>query len=160
MARGYRKLAIDQDLFTMAFGRDVDYHDVIPQLTYLGRRTGSVIWVYETDDHAYMEAGIPADENREERERVEGNPDRYIEIPGLDHGDHHEILKAFLSSGWTDDEEQRRNADLAYFGSIGGWKQSVNDQGAVNSFYDFRDQRIRMLAEEFLQENGIDPVWK
>ncbi len=160
MAGSNRRLAIEKILFTMAFGRDIDYHDMVPRLTYLDRCTGKVIWVYPTDDDAYMEAGIPADENRQERERVAGDSERYLEIPGLDHGDHHEILKAFLSSDWTDDEEQRQNAEMAYFGSIGGWKQSVHDQGAVYSFYDFRGQRIRMLAEEFLQANGIDPVWK
>jgi len=160
MAGGNRRLAIDKILFTMAFGRDVDYHDVVPQLTYLDRHTGDVIWVYETDDDAYMEAGIPADDNRQVRERVAGDPDRYLEIPGLDHGDHHEILKVFLGSDWTDDEEQRQNAEVAYFGSIGGWKTSVNDQDAVRTFYDFRDARVAMLAEEFLQENGIAPIWR
>ena len=128
MAGGNRRLAIDQDLFMMAFGRDVVYHDMVPQLTYLDRRTGQVIWVYETDDDAYMEAGIPADENRQERERVAGDPARYLDIPGLDHGEHHEILKAFFSSDWTDDEEQRRRVEFAYLGSIGGWKESVDDQ--------------------------------
>ena len=160
MAGGNRRLAIDKILFTMAFGRDVDYHDVVPQLTYLDRHTGDVIWVYEADDDAYMEAGIPADDNRQVRERVAGDPDRYLEMPGLDHGDHHEILKVFLGSDWTDDEEQRQNAEVAYFGSIGGWKTSVNDQDAVRTFYDFRDARVAMLAEEFLQENGIAPIWR
>ena len=160
MAGGNRRLAIDRDLFTMAFGRDVDYHDMVPRLTYLDRRTGDVIWVYETDDDAYMEAGLPADENRRERERVAGDRDPYLEIPGLDHGDHHEILKAFLGSDWTDDEERRRRAEIAYFGSIGGWIKRVDDQDVVHTFYDFRDNRVTMLAEEFLQENGIDPIWK
>ena len=121
------------------------------------QRTGAVIWLYETDDDAYMEAGIPADENRQERERVAGDPDRYLEIPSLDHGDHHEILKAFLSSDWTDVEKQRRNAEMAYFGSIGRWKESVNDQDAVHTFYEFRG--VTILAEEFLQENGLVPIW-
>jgi hypothetical protein len=49
---------------------------------------------------------------------------------------------------------------MAYFGSIGAWKKNVNDQDVVHTFYDFRDQRITMLAEEFLQENGIAPIWK
>ncbi len=160
MAGSNRRLAIEKILFTMAFGRDIDYHDMVPQLTYLDRCTGKVIWVYETDDDAYMEAGIPADENRQERERVAGDSERYLEIPGLDHGDHHEILKAFLSSDWTDDEEQRRDAEAAYSGSIGRWKKSVNDQDVVHTFYDFRDKRKAMLAEEFLQENGIAPIWR
>ncbi len=132
---------------------------MLPWVTYLDRRTGEVIWFYETDDDAYMEAGIPTDENLQERDRVAGDPDRYLEIPGLDHGDHHEILKAFFSSDWTDDEEQRRNAEMAYFGSIGGWKERANDQDAVYTFYEFRDKRVTMLAEEFLQENAIVPIW-
>ena len=88
------------------------------------------------------------------------DPDHYLEIPGLDHGDHHDILKAFLRSDWTDNEERSRNAEMAYFGSIGGWKESVNDEEAVHRFYDFREQKITILAEEFLQEYGISPIWK
>ena len=160
MAGGNQILAIDQGLFMMAFGRDIDYHDTVAQLIFLDRHTGEILWLYELDDDAYMEAGIPADNNRQERERVAVEPDRYLEIPGLDHGDHHDILKAFLRSDWTDDEEQSRNAEMAYFGSIGAWKKNVNDHDVVHTFYDFRDQRITMLAEEFLQENGIAPIWK
>ena len=154
-----RKLAIDPSLFTMAFGRDVDYHDMVPQLTYLDRRTGDVIWAYEIDEDAYMETGIPAAENCEQRERVAAEPDRYLEIPGLDHDDHHRILKRFLRSDWTENEERRQKAFEAYFGSIGGWKKSVNDEGAIHAFYDYQDTQITELAEEFLAENGIVPDW-
>ena len=42
-------LVIDRMLFTMAFGRDVDFHDMYPQTTYLDRRTGDVVWLYEDD---------------------------------------------------------------------------------------------------------------
>ncbi|MHC4434066.1 MAG: hypothetical protein ACYTBS_19660 [Planctomycetota bacterium] len=160
MAGSNQTLAIDHGLFTMAFGRDVDFHDMVTQLTYLDRHTGEVLWIYESDDDAYMEAGIAVDENRRERERVATDPDRYLEIPGLDHGDHHDILKAFLRSNWTEDEVRARNAEMAYFGSIGGWKESVSDEDAVHNFYAFREQRITMLAEEFLLENGISPIWK
>ena len=97
-------LSIDRSLFTMAFGRDVDYDSVHPQVAWLDRRTGDVIWVYENDGDACMEAGFPAEENRRDRERVAAAPDRYLEIPGLVHGDHHDILKAFLQSDWCEDE--------------------------------------------------------
>ena len=160
MAGGNRKLTIYQSLFMMAFGRDVDYHDKYPQHTFLDRRTGEVIWVYETDDDGYMEAGIPADDNRKKRERVAGGPDRYLEITGLNHGDHHEILKAFLSSDWTDDEEKSLKAESSYFGSIGGWIKSIDDQDVVHTFFEFRDKRVTRLAEELLQKNGIAPIWK
>ena len=59
--------SIDRDLFLMAFGRDVDYHDIGPQLVYLDRTTGDIAWLYETDNDAEMEVGIPAEENRQER---------------------------------------------------------------------------------------------
>jgi len=36
---------------------------------------------------------MPAEENREERERIEAEPDRYLEIPGLDYGDAHSDAK-------------------------------------------------------------------
>jgi hypothetical protein len=153
------KLTVDQSLFTIAFGRDVDYHDVVPQLIYLDRFTGDVMWLYESDDDAYMEAGIPASENLEQRERIVAEPNRYLEIPGLDHDDHHKILKSFLRSDWTDDEARSQKAFEAYFGSIGGWKKSVNDEGAIQAFYDYQDTRITELAEEFLAENGIVPDW-
>ena len=103
MVGSIQRITVFQDLFMMAFERDVDYHDIASQQTYLDRSTGDVIWVYETDEDAYMETGIPADGNRQERERIAGNPNRYLEIPSLDQGDHHEILKAFLRSDWTDD---------------------------------------------------------
>jgi hypothetical protein len=160
MAVGKHTLSIDQSLFTMAFGRDVDYDSVYPQFAYLDKRTGDVIWIYEDDDDAYTEAGILAEENRQQRERIAAEPDRYLEIPGFDHGDHHDILKAFLRSDWCEDEARLQNAKAAYFGSIGGWKESVNNRDAVHAFYDFRDRRILMLAELYLLENGIVPHWR
>ena len=153
-------MKIDRALFTMAFGRDVDYHDAYPQSTYLDRRTGNVVWLYECDDDAYGEAGIPSEENREGRERVAAEPERYLEIPGLDHGAHHEILRKFLGSDWTGDDERRRRADEAYFGSIGGWKKEVRDEEAVHAFHAFQEAEIERRAEEFLRENGIVPHWR
>jgi len=83
-----------------------------------------------------------------------------LEIRGRDHGEHHDILREFLNSNWTDDEVLWAKAHDAYSGSIGGWKEEVDDQGAVNSYYEFRERRIRELAEAFLNEHGIQPVWR
>lgn len=69
-------LAIDRTLFTVAFGRDVDFQDSYPQSTFLDRCTGVVIWLYEDDEDAYGEAGIPAEMNRQGRQRVAADPER------------------------------------------------------------------------------------
>lgn len=143
----------------MAYGRDVQFHDACPLRTWLDRTTGNVLRVYENDDDAEGE-GIPAQDNRKERERVATEPDRYLEIPGLDHGEHHEIFKQFLQSDWTDDTILRQRAEDAYFGSIGAWKKHVGDEAIVFAYYDFRRMEIFCRAEVFLQQNGIDPIWE
>ena len=147
-------------MFVLAFGRDVDFHDVCPQSTYLDRHIGDVVWLYDNDCDADMEAGIPAEENCEGRERVAAEPERYLEIPGLDHGDHHDILRRFLRSAWTDDDALWQRAAQAYSGSIGRWKRDVRDRGAVLAFHAFQEERIAKLSEEFLSENGIVPQWR
>lgn len=160
MADGDGGGGIDRALFTMAFGRDVDYHDTVPQLIYLDRQTGDMVWLYGSDEDADKEAGIPADDNRKGRQAIEAEPDRYLEIPGLDHDDHHRILRRFLWSDWTRDKARRQRAEDAYRGSIGKWKRDVQDEDAIHAFYEFREAEIEAMAEEFLRENGIDPIWR
>lgn len=155
-----RKLTIDHVLFSMAFDRDAQFHEAYPQSAFVDRESGEVLWVCEDDEHARMEAGIPAEENRARREGIEAAPDRYLEIPSLDHGDHHEILRAFLKSDWTDDEKTRSLAFNAYSGSIGRWKKSVGDRTIVHAYYDFCERKMKQMADEFLRAHGIEPLWK
>ena len=142
-----------------SFGRDADYPDAYPLLHYLDGNTGEVIWVYENDNDAYGIAGIPAEKNRGDRECAAADPERILEIPGLDHGEHHRIIRQFLGSDWTDDDALWQRANKAYTGSIGRWKRRVADRDVVHAFYAFRDARVAELAEEFLRENRITPNW-
>lgn len=153
-------VTVEKGLLLMAFGRDVDYHDTVPQLIYLDRHTGDIVWLYGSDDDAYMETGLPVEENREGREAVAAEPDRYLEIPGLDHEDHHRMLRLFLRSRWTDDKERLQRAEDAYTGSIGRWKRDVEDEDAIHAFYAYREAQIEVMAAEFLRENGMEPNWR
>lgn len=158
-----KKLTIDQDDFIRAFGRDADFHDKYPQTTYLDLRTGYIRWLYDDDEEAESDLGVPAEENRVLREQVKATPSEYLEILGFSHGGHHAILKEFLASSWTSDEQQREKAHAAYFGSIGGWIKTIQDTelaDAVPCYYHFLDLRKRQLAKEFLHKNGIDPGWE
>jgi hypothetical protein len=154
-----RKLEIDEMLFRQAFDRDVDFHDAFPQCHYLNVETGEIILAYEDDEDAFMDIGMPPYENQANRELIAASPDRYLEIPGLNHGDHHDILLEFLDSDWTEDEETKNIARDAYYGSIGGWKKSLDDESILHAFYDFRDNRTKQMAEEFLRKHGIYPNW-
>ena len=160
MEKNLTRLKIDQYIFKMAFDRDVDYEqdDLTPNHAYLDKESGEIHWIYETDEDADF-GGISSAENRATRELVKSAPERFIEIPGRDHGDHHDILKEFLNSEWTDDEGEREKVQAAYFGSIGGWKEAVDDESIAHTFEDFRDNRLTELAEGFLREHEILPDW-
>ena len=49
MASESAGLRVDKQEFMMAFGRDVDFHDNHPQMTYFDRRTGNVLWLCEKE---------------------------------------------------------------------------------------------------------------
>jgi len=157
-----RKLKIDHGLraaLRIEFGRDVNY-ELHPRSNYLDLCTGRVTSVYESDEDARYDIGIAPEKNQEERLLVESDPDRFVLIPGLSHGDHHAILLDFLSSDWTDDEELRTEVRDAYSGSIGRWKKSMweeNGSDVVHAWDGYRDERIDEMIDEFLRKHGFEP---
>ena len=155
-----RKIPVDESMFIHAFERDVDFHDHFPQSTYLDLETGEVVWIYEEDDDAEFETGIEPEENAALREQIDTSPERYLLIPGRDHAEHHDILREFLKSHWTDDNDLRLWTRDAYAGSIGRWMKEVDDQEVINAYFGFRDRKIKELAEEFFKESGIQPIWR
>jgi len=153
-------ISIDELMFMHAFERDIDFQEMSPQSAYLDLERGNVIWVFEEDDDAEFYAGIESAENRDIRERIAASPENYLEVPGRDHSEHHKILQEFLSSGWTEDKELIHRVREAYSGSIGRWKEEVEDERVVRSYYDFREKKIKQLAEEHLREHLIEPNWR
>jgi hypothetical protein len=153
-----RTLKIDIALFMHEFERDPDASDFV-KTTYLDLTTGDTHSVYEEDEDAHDEVGISAEENAELRQRVESRPDEYLAIPGLVHAEHHDVLLNFLNSRWTNDEGARARALDAYSGSIGRWKRAV-PRNVVDAYHEFCDTAIQHMAEDFLREHGISPVWK
>lgn len=154
-----RKIEIREVMFMDAFSRDVDYHDQFSEVSYLDLDTGEMVWMFEEDHDAQM-AGIGAEENSGIRARIEASPDRYLEVPGRDHGEHHDILRSFLRSRWTDNEDVRQHAWHAYSGSIGRWLEDVRSRDIVHCYFEYKDQYLKDLATEFLRDHGIEPVWR
>lgn len=147
------RLPIDWVPFLASFGRDVDFHDFFPQSTFPDRRTGDIQWVYQRDEDADGE-GIPLADNRAMRERIKAELGHYIELPGLTHGEQHAILKKFLETECPEDSQGD------YFGSIGGWIKSLDDESIKELYFDFRGRKIRQMGEAFLQIHGIEPLWR
>ena len=67
-----RKVTIDQTLFSLAFDRDLDFHDAYPIRTYLDLETGETNWVLA--EHL----GIPAGRVSDEKYRAIQNIRRYV----------------------------------------------------------------------------------
>ena len=155
-----RTISIAEISFFDAFGRDADFHDLYPQAAYLDIEKRDVIWIFEEDQDAEMAAGIDPGENQKLREKIDSSAETYLEIPGRSHAQHHEILQKFLQSNWTNDGELWKRAYDAYSGSIGRWIDAVGDRNVLHSYYNFRDSKIKEIAEEFLQEHDIKPRWR
>ncbi len=155
-----KKLTINKIDFELAFSHPPDPMYASTQFACLDRHTGEVIWAFDTDEESELYAGIPAKEIRAVRQRIETARERYLEIQGLDHGDDHDILRAFLNSDWTDDDEVWRKTKYAYAGSIGRGKRAVNDRDVIHAYHDFSNRRAAEMADEFLREHGIEPDWK
>lgn len=155
-----RKVKVDKIMFMDVFERDEVFSDPSSQCGYLDLETGQVLWVFDNDDDAETYAGMDPEKNGALRDQIDEAPERYLQIPGRDHGEHHHILRDFLDSDWTDDEALWTHARNAYSGSIGGWKEEVDNHDVVHAYYDFRDRRIEELAQEFFQENDIQLIWR
>lgn len=129
------------------------------QWPYLDLETGQVIWVWE-DDNAYA-ATMNADpvENEHNREAVESQPDRYVDIPDLESMDANDLLQDFLQSSWTTNEKLRRKASEAYHGSIGRWKKNIGrDPDILHAWKRYESQSVHRRALAFLAEHDIEPT--
>jgi hypothetical protein len=152
-------LLINEDQFMMAFGLDADFHKPYEYTSYLDLQTGEIVYVYVDDEDAKID-GMSQDDNKNQRMRVASAPTKFLGIPGLSHGQHHEILKDFIESPWTQDNDARQRARNAYFKSIGGWLKTVGDDRAREAYFAFRDEEARRLGGEFLRKHGVSVTWR
>ncbi len=153
-----KHLAIDK-LFIEIFEIDRDY-DVCDCSYYLDIENGTVIVIdseFEQDETIWNgDSWISVDSMKQV---IEENGDRFIEITGLSHSDHHDILWKFIQSNWTDDEEYLQKAREAYFGSIGGWKKEIGyDEYILNNWEVFKEEEILRRALKFFHDHQIEPL--
>ncbi len=151
-----RNVQIDETYLGLACGTDTTY-DECPHTMMLDLRTGEWRALLDDGDDVLDDCGMGED-SRAFREEIDLDPDRYLELPELDHADHHEILRDFLDSNWTSNLELHSRAKDAYQGSIGKWKRAIDfDAIILSAWEDFRPQRGTEIITERLQALGIQP---
>ncbi len=155
-----KKINVDFEMFKEAFGRD-RYFLPYQQETYMNLETGAIVWVYDNNDDVDSDADLKPLGSAVSKEMINKAPTKYLRIPGQTQSKQHEMLKEFLESDWTDDELLWEHALSSYSGSIGKWIRAVkNDQEIISKFMDFRWNKIKETVEEFLNKNGIIPIWQ
>jgi len=156
---GVRMVAkIDKDIFMMTFSSDANYHvDFEDMDNFLDKKTGTLKYGITNRDSLILLMGEEAVEDFTDSSFYNERPDRYLEIPGMSHGEHHSVMQNFLNSDWTDDQARIDHASNVYYPrkSIGYWLKNVGDQRAVDAYFAFREVDNLRLAEEFLRENGV-----
>lgn len=161
-----RTITIDWGLFHKAFDVDEEFNNIYFIDRYLDKNSGDIIFIYEDDDTATMDGG-DAIENKKMRTLLKENPDDYLEIIGRSHGESHEILQNFLASSWTDDENLKNYVRGLYYTSIGGWKESVENDSdlemdsetIIEAYQKYERVTIEQAKDTFLTQNGIKYKW-
>jgi hypothetical protein len=155
-----RRLPINPTDLEMAMMPRPTEHGEGEEFTYLDVQTGELVSVWDDDEAFAATMNEHPDVNVRNRERVEADPERYIDVPRLDESDTHEILREFLDSSWTDDEERWSRAHRAYSGSIGRWKRAMRDydETIIHAWHRYEEEKMQRQMLEFLAEHGIEPM--
>jgi hypothetical protein len=143
-------LRIDEMLFMQEFGRDDEYSPRYDQTAYLDRETGEIEHLFVDDRDAIGDT--PCEELAALRERISSARHRFLEIPELGHGAHHDLLGAFLASG--DHEAGYYHSEF----SIGKWKRAVREETWF-AYVEFRHGEVKRRAEAWLRDRGIGVKW-
>jgi hypothetical protein len=151
--------------FLQAFGSDSDYHPLAMSTdAYLDRKSGAIRYavIGELDPSIRCEYGEDyVDEILEDTHDVNANPDNFVRLPPMSHGEHHAIMQDFLESNWTVDAEQKTKVQDVYYPrkSIGYWIKNVSPDIA-EKFFRHKEAEIQRRAEQFLRDNDVDFEWQ
>ena len=129
--------------YVSAFLWDKDFSDL--RRVYLNRRTGELVEVFEDD---YGAEFVSADENRENRQRIEENPSECLEVPIPDHAQYHTWFQDFLDG----------IDETGYFGSIGGWLSEYGSAEVKADWQDFSRQQVALYFVDFCTRNNTNVI--
>ena len=156
-----RRVMVNYGQFMSSYCRDERL--VEPWTAFLNVKSGDIHWVYENDEDAAEIMGSAHDgaqDNADLRAEILRSPDRFVEIPVIEHSERCGMLGEFLSSDWTDDGYAKQRAKEADQRSIRRWVSDVDDDETVDAFRTFQANAIQASAEDFLRDHGIEADWR
>jgi hypothetical protein len=127
-----------------------------PQIAYVDRERNRLVYMFESDDDAADLCGGPEDaaRNAAARERIESDPDRFIEVEELDD----DALPEFIESDWTDDAALKRETAECYHRNRRRYRAFKDNAPpeAVEAFYAYQDRQRKEDVRAWLAEQGIE----
>lgn len=134
-----------------AWQRDDPFHN--DNDAYFDKKKHEILFIPHKD------GVISENEKNELEELVENNPDRFLEIPPLTHGEHHDIFASFLS---TVSNEITSSCNPE---SIGGFKDDLKFQHPEKfedvwyGWLDYHKDKLKERAEKWFEEKGYKVNW-
>ena len=117
-----------------------------------------VIYTAEDVEQIELQFGQEiANDYRRNQDIIKHNPEHYLRIESMSHGQHHEVIQEFLESDWTTDIDRHTAASRVYYPrkSIGCWLREVKDEEAIESYQRFKAVANLKRAENYLRQNGV-----
>lgn len=117
--------------------------------SYLDKHTGEIIRIsemFETEE-----------EKLETYEKIESEPDRWVQIDPMSSRDGFRIMERFVA-GLPEGEDRRTlERALSYKKPFSNFRQAMQEMPALrDQWFKFHDTELRKAAEEWLKAEGIE----
>ncbi len=128
--------------------------------TYLNRQTGEVVYISDHEMSAAEEEVEIEDFKDWEQENIRRaieilETDRYVELPSKHDIHEWSIMRNFCNSVSNVRIQQELLTNVHGKGAFRHFEDSVNRHGIKQQWYRFRDDALRQIAKDWLEENEI-----
>ena len=120
---------------------------------YLDKQTGEIVRISEMSE--------TQEEQQEIYDRIESEPDRWVDIEPLPSRDAFGVMEDFVA-GLPDGEDKRTlERALSYKKPFSNFKQALSDMPDIRKqWFVFHDNHTRETAEAWLKDQGIEAKLK
>ncbi|MHC4443937.1 MAG: UPF0158 family protein [Planctomycetota bacterium] len=115
---------------------------------YLDQQTGEIVVQFEEGDEEI---------ERETEDMIEKAPDRYLYIESIDSHDGFRIMERFVVGLPPGEDRRLLEKALSWKKPFSNFRDALYDMDDLRQkWYDFHEQKLRRLAMDWLEAEGID----